>query len=337
MVNNQSDFLFDNINIIGLGLIGGSLAKSCKNKQLSRIVRGYDSNKSAIDFALQDEIIDEIYDLKSQISDGDLTIIAAPLSGYKTIFKEISGKIGKGIVIDIGSLKFCVSKWAEEFLGNEAANFIACHPIAGSEKSGIANSDGNLFLNKKAIICPDKINHQNQIEKIELFWQKIGSDTHLITAQDHDKIFALMSHLPQFLAFIAKEKNNKNDLDKHFRLQNSNHQIWQEIFSLNQKNIKYYLKLYIRNLEKEIEKLQQNWFIGKITNPDVFIIKRMMLVLCLLNLPDVKKFEQYAGSGFKDFYSVKNYDNISITETDMKNLIEFLEQLKLKIISYEFE
>ena len=127
--------LFNKINIIGLGLMGGSIAASCKKHKISKIVAGFDTDKATTDFALANNIIDELYDF-GEISDNDLTIIAAPLLGYEDILKKLSLKINKGTLIDIGSLKFCVVSWAENILASKAANFIACHPIAGSDKSG---------------------------------------------------------------------------------------------------------------------------------------------------------------------------------------------------------
>ena len=186
--------------------------------------------------------------MSQNILDSDLTIIASPLSSYEIIFKKLAERINGSILIDVGSLKFCAVNWAKNILNDKSANFVACHPIAGSDKSGISNSNSELLLGKKVIITPTAINSQNDIKKVELFWQKIGSEVELLDDKEHDKIFALVSHLPQFLSFIAQEnfKNGDAILNQHFRLQNSNPKIWQEIFLLNQDNIRYYLEFLLR-------------------------------------------------------------------------------------------
>jgi prephenate dehydrogenase len=338
MASNQEQFsqkqlsqerLFNKINVIGLGLIGGSIAVSCKKHKISKIVSGFDVDKATIDFALSNNIIDELYDF-GEISDNDLTIIAAPLLGYEAIFQKLSLKINKGILIDIGSLKFCVVSWAENILAVKAANFIACHPIAGSDKSGVVHSDADLFFGKKVIITPAAINSQSDIKKVELFWQKIGSSVEFLDAKQHDKIFALVSHLPQFLAFIATEEFKNGDdeiLNKHFRLQNSNPKIWQEIFALNRENVEYYLQFYLQNLDGFLQNYgQQNDLISR----------RKTLVLCFLALPDIDQFKSFAGNGFKDFTEIINHPE-NQPDLDPKSLIEFFNQIKSRIVSYEFK
>lgn len=329
MVGNQEQFLFNKINIIGLGLIGGSIAKSCQKHHIARIIAGFDIDKTTTDLALSHKIIDELYDFESEISNNDLTIIASPLFGYETIFKKLAGRLNKSIVIDIGSLKFCAVNWTKNILGDEAANFIACHPIAGSDKSGISNADADLFLGKKVIITPTTINKQNDIKKVELFWHKIGSNVDFLDPIEHDKIFALVSHLPQFLAFMAQEDYVNGDdviLNQHFRLQNSNPKIWQEIFVLNRENIEYYLRFYLENIDKFLQNSDHN---------DDLIFRRIAVVSCFLNLPDIEKFKSFSGTGFKDFTAIINHSKKSLA--DPKSLTKFFNQIKSKIISYEFK
>ncbi len=334
MIGNQEQFLFNKVNIIGLGLIGGSIAKSCKKHKISKFIAGYDINKAAVDLALANNTIDELYNFESEISDNDLTIIASPLLSYEIIFKKLANrKINSSILIDIGSLKFCAVNWAKNILNDKAANFIACHPIAGSDKSGITNSDSDLFLDKKVIITPAEINDLNDIKKVELFWQKIGSTVELLDAKEHDKIFALVSHLPQFLAFIAKEAFENGDdeiLNKHFRLQNSNPEIWQEIFALNRENIEYYLRFYLKNIDKFLQNLHDSH-----SKSDV-ISRRIALVSCFLNLPDIEQYKPFSGAGFKDFTAIINHLE-DTSNLNQQSLIKFLNQIKSKIISYEFK
>lgn len=337
----MTKFLFKNINIIGLGLLGGSLAKACKKYGVGEKIYGFDADKSQTDFALENKIIDGIYNFSSSSSE-DLIIICAPLSRYEEIFKKIGATLEdqkkyldenlqtmseKPIIIDVGSLKDFTTQLSTFLLIKNKINFIPCHPIAGSEKSGVVNSDADLFNGKKVIITPyENIKYdENHIKKVKLFWEIIGSKTdqvpmkelvESINSKEHDKIFALVSHLPQFLSFIAKEdfKNGENEiLNRHFRLQNSNPRIWQEIFKLNEKNLRYYLDFFVKNLDN-------------FQNEN----HRLVLVESFLKIPDIKKFEKYAGSGFKDFTA------ISGKNLPKENSIEFINQIKSKIKNYEF-
>ena len=129
----------------------------------------------------------------------------------------------------------------------------------------------------------------------------------------------MVSHLPQFLAFIAQENHTNGDdqnLNKHFRLQNSNPKIWQEIFSLNRKNIEHYLQFYLQNIEIAL-------------NQPKNLPNREILVDCFLSLPDILKFETYAGSGFADFTAIRNSKN----NPPQKDQAKFLNQIKSKIIN----
>ena len=332
MANNRSEFLFKNINIIGLGLIGGSLAKACQKYKIAESICGFDIDATQTDIALTQKIISGKFDLNKPVSDDDLVIICTPLSCYKKIFQDIALTISeKTLIIDIGSLKDFTLQLAEKTLLDKAANFIPCHPIAGSEKSGVINSDGDLFFDKKIILTPSKINSPNQIRKAQLFWHKIGSLPQFLDAKEHDKIFALVSHLPQFLSFIAQENFTNGDdeiLNKHFRLQNSNPKIWQEIFTLNRKNLEYYLQFYLENIDK---------ILNNLIDTNSLISRRIALVSCFLNLPDIENFKSFSGTGFKDFTSIINHPKNQTDPHKHESLSQFLNQIKSKIISYEFK
>ncbi len=327
---DQLEFLFNNIHIIGLGLIGGSLAYACKKHNIARSIFGFDIDQSQIDFAITKKIIDEQYNFNQKISNDDLVIICTPLSSYEQIFRKLLPLLGdQTLIIDVGSLKDFTLPLAEKILLEKAKNFVACHPIAGSEKSGVINSNKDLFSGKKTIICPSKINEQSTIKKIEFFWHKLGLSVEFLDSIEHDKIFALVSHLPQFLAFIAQENFENGDdetLNKHFRLQNSNPKIWQEIFGLNRKNIEHYLQLYLQNIDK---------FLKDFPDQNGLIFRRMALVSCFLNLPDTKKFQTFAGSGLKDFTAI--VDHPQKFDPNSQSLTQFLNQIKSKIINYEFK
>ncbi len=340
--------LFKNINIIGLGLIGGSIAEACKKFLPNSKIYGFDKDETQTNLALKYKAIDGVFDFK-KLDNNDLVIICAPLSAYKSIFQDIKPILGDATVIDVGSLKGFPLQLAQEILKEKAGNFIACHPIAGSDKSGFLNSDHVSYSNKKVIIT-DQNTDKDKLEKIESFWQEIGSFPEFMDAAKHDKIFGLVSHLPQFLSFIAYEnfKNGGDEiLNKHFRLQNSNPEIWQEIFVLNRKNIEYYLGFFLENIDKILnhpEALAEGSNDEKHSfshDNQNLIIRRLSLVSCFLNLPDIEVFQNHAGTGFKDFIAITSYSKFlsehpEILQDHQESLIQFLNQIKSKITNYEF-
>ncbi len=323
--------MFDKIIIIGLGLIGGSIARSCKSKKVSTSIYAYNTNKNNLEWALKNNIIDGIYDFKQKISVNDLVIIATPLLKYKEILQKIFPNLSKDtIVIDVGSVKSFIE---DDILSDYKIlkdNFISCHPIAGSEKSGVQNSESELFKDNKLFIIKDRKVDEKNINKISLFWQKLGSKIEFITANKHDKAYALISHLPQLISFKFKSetffKIENTLIKKHLRLQSSNQKMWEDIFSLNKKNIDYYFDIFTNNLDNFKDNLKNKEDQNIVSILDVidlslineqkfndhdenidFILSRILLVSSLVLIKDINVYKNYQGSGFKDFTLILKY------------------------------
>lgn len=320
------------ILIIGFGLIGGSLAKSLKKLDFIEQIAGFDINSQTLREAKKLDVIDKIFNFEQKLTNYDLIAVCSPLASYHDVFEKLSLSLisceKKPIIIDLGSLKSFIQK---EIPQNLTENFIACHPIAGSELSGFENSVDDLFYGKKFIICQNKPNKNEDIKKVVNLFKKIGCDIDFIDAVKHDEIYALVSHLPQFLSFLTKEfspKNFENDmLKKNFRLDNSNEKIWGEIFALNEKNIeKFYVEFYenllyfaqdleeqkfdeiVQNIAKIAKTLPKNTKnLPKIAKNDKNITKilfRLIIVASYVKINDVKDYLNYTGSGFNDFSSI---------------------------------
>lgn len=340
------------ILIIGLGLIGGSFAKAIReNYSLSKIY-ACDENHESLNLAKNDNNIDKIIDIKQKNIDEkfDLIIISANLNSYQDIFTNITKNIAyqDSLIIDIGSVKSCVKKLVPSELRE---NFIACHPIAGSNLSDYQNSQPELFQDKKFIICQNEKNKSNNIEKIIEFVEKLGFKTEIIDHEKHDKIFALTSHLPQFISFLTKKYEPKSldseFLTKSFRLNYSNPKIWSEIFAINENNIEhFYLEfhenmMYLLNLieeenfnkiiseakliksELEIVDSEQNITKKDLNDKSIF---RFLLILSYLKIKELKEYKDYFSTGFYDFTLIINFVKIE------KELIQALRALKNKIL-----
>ncbi len=252
----MSKIIFQKTLIVGLGLIGGSFAKALRQHKISAEIFAFDLDLESIDLAKNDGVINGGADNFLMLEHTfDLIVIAAPLAAYEEIFAEISEAISpKTIVIDLGSLKNFITEILPK---NLAQNFVACHPIAGSEKNGFENSDAQLFLGKKFVICPTAKNDLEAVKKVENLAKEIGCSVELVDAKKHDEIYALVSHLPQFLSFLTKEFSPKNIKDEFFktafRLDDSDPEIWADIFELNDENMEKFYVEFFDALEKEIK------------------------------------------------------------------------------------
>jgi prephenate dehydrogenase len=255
-----SEKIFKKIFIIGIGLIGGSFLKAAKKAQIAERYFAYDDDISSLKSAIDENLIDNILTFEDDFEDIDLIVIATPLSTYKEIFNQLAkSSLKNSLIIDLGSLKNIDSIIPTLF----KENFIACHPIAGSEKSGFKNSRSELFSNKKFVICSNQKlikeseKYQNNLNKLKQICEKIGCKIEMIESRKHDQIFALTSHLPQFLSFLTAEfsikKPNHELTKKIFRLDSSAEIIWRDIFKMNEKNLENYYSEFFDNLDLIIE------------------------------------------------------------------------------------
>jgi prephenate dehydrogenase len=357
-----SKILFDKILIIGLGVIGGSFALAVRKNNIAKEIWAFDVSQETIDFALNNKIIDQFLLLNKEIKNlavFNLIVIACPLCGYDFVFNKILGGISNDTIIsDLGSVKEFIfdllNKKEFSFFKN---NFIATHPIAGLEKTTLQNARLDLFENKKIIICPARnsiksILKAKQTSQIEAMWQMIKARVLYLSAKQHDKIYALISHLPQKLAFIFKEnfplkdKFNHSLLNKAYRLDDSSSILWQDMFNLNKKNINNFLDKIAKNLEFFEEKINKNLLIMAlkyqlqdykaslsinfldIKNHHENLLLRIILVASFLKITNLKRYKDYAGSGFEDFIlPALIFNSISI-----ELLSSFINQNKLSIL-----
>ena len=191
------------ITIIGVGLIGGSLAKAIKNNNLAEVVFGFGRNLSRLELAQKSNIIDQYsIDISEALDGASIVVIATPVGTFESILRELKPYITEGMIItDVGSTKTGVAKAAREILEEMASCFVPAHPIAGKEKSGFESSDAELFLNKKVIITPLEINTDKTINSLKKMWEDVGADVDFMSAESHDELLGMTSHLPHMLAF----------------------------------------------------------------------------------------------------------------------------------------
>jgi len=189
--------------IIGIGLIGGSVAKAINKTHQSEIVFGFGRDKSRLEKALKNNVIDQYStDIGEALDGANMVIIATPVGSYKSIFNEMKPHIVEDMIIsDVGSTKVSVIEAVKAVFDNDFDNFVPAHPIAGKEKSGFEVSDADLFLNRKVIITPLENNNPDSIKMLTKMWEGVGAEVDFITPQSHDDLLGMTSHLPHMLAF----------------------------------------------------------------------------------------------------------------------------------------
>ena len=195
--------LFDSIAIIGLGLIGGSLARALKRAGLCGAVSGYGRREAALQQAVEDGVIDNYsLDVREAVDGADLVVLATPLSTTETLMREMSGVLKPGCIItDVGSAKGVVVAAARKALADRLAYFVPAHPIAGTEKSGVEASFAELFENHIVIITPLTETDRGARDTVAAMWRGVGATVVDLDVTHHDEVLAATSHLPHVLVY----------------------------------------------------------------------------------------------------------------------------------------
>ena len=249
----SDDFQF---GIIGLGLIGGSIAKSLSANKFE--VFAEDSNKSYYDEAIKDKALvgslDEINKSKDLI-----LIICVPVSAHEDVFLRHSNLFNSAkLVTDCSSVKNSVLDDLVKS-GLNLKNYVFSHPMAGSEKSGYLNSNEKLFEDKTCILMAGETTEESSLRLCKSLWQLLGSKISLLDLKDHDSLLALTSHLPHLISFSLISTLAELNLDsnkifsggglKDFtRIASSDVKMWKDIFSSNNENISNAIDKFVEKI-----------------------------------------------------------------------------------------
>lgn len=195
--------MFDRVVIIGVGLIGGSFALALKQAGLARHIVGLGRSPEALARALDLGIVDEVCTTPAAAMRGaDLVLLAAPVAQTGSILASLLPNLeAHTVVTDAGSTKSDVVAAARAALGERVCQFVPGHPIAGSEANGPDAARVNLYRGKKVVLTALPQNSDADVAKVAAAWQACGAIIHRLTPQEHDTVFAAVSHLPHLLAF----------------------------------------------------------------------------------------------------------------------------------------
>ena len=243
--------MFNQLGVIGCGLMGGSFALALKRAGLVKRVIGYSKSPSTTEKAKKLGVIDTTAESALlAVSGSDIVLIAVPVSATEAVFKSIRHLIEPGVlVMDVGSTKCDVVDAARRVLKERIGSFVPAHPIAGKESAGIDHADATLYNSRQVILTPLPETAPELIQKATDVWSAIGAQVLRMTPENHDAAFAAVSHLPHLLAFayfnsVARQPAGRDFLSlagpgfRDFtRIAASDPTIWRDILIANREEV----------------------------------------------------------------------------------------------------
>ena len=257
--------MINKITIIGVGLIGGSLALALKERNLAKVVFGYGRDQSRLEEAQKSNVIDAFStNIKEAIDEANIVVIATPVGTFKDILHQIEPLISSNVIItDVGSTKSDIVNIVNDVLKDNSSCFIPAHPIAGKERSGFEVSDSKLYDGKKVIITPQETNSPESIDVIDQMWKNVGADVDFMSAESHDNLLGMTSHLPHMLAFslvnyLVDQNPNASiyaggGFKDFSRIASGDAIMWRDICLQNKNQIMNHLKGYQSTLDDLLE------------------------------------------------------------------------------------
>ena len=260
------------IVIFGVGLIGGSFALALRKAHAVHEVVGFGRSSASLEQAKQLGIIERSgEDVAREVCDADLVFLATPVAQMAELFARIAPHLGAHtLVTDGGSTKGDVVAAARANLGNKISQFIPAHPIAGAEKSGAAAALADLYCGKKVVLTPLSENSKEAVARVRKAWELCGAVVSELTPQQHDEVFAAVSHLPHLLSFALvhdlAQRDNRDQLlsfaasgfRDFTRIAASSPEMWRDISLANRDALMREVKQYADELYVIHQALENN-------------------------------------------------------------------------------
>ena len=258
------------ITIVGVGLIGGSFAKGIKQAGLVDQVIGYGKTQTHLQLGVELGVIDGYTaNMQEAVKESDLILLAVPLGAMRSVLKKMQPFLKPtAILTDVGSAKMSVIEAVESVFGCIPPHFVAGHPIAGKEKSGVLAATAELFVDHRVILTPTKETDSQALKTVETLWATLGACVTTMAPSQHDEVLAATSHLPHLLAFsLVDMLNEHHELGNVFqytaggfrdftRIASSDAVMWRDISVSNSKAIAKWLKNYQQALSELIVKVE---------------------------------------------------------------------------------
>ena len=286
--------MFEQLGLIGCGLMGGSFALALKRAGLVKRVVGYSKSPSTTERARQMGVIDvEAPSALLAVSGADIVLLAVPVSATEASFNAIRHLItANTLVMDVGSTKRDVVDAARRVLRDNIGCFVPAHPITGKEVSGVEHADGNLYVGKQVILTPIERTYTAQLNKAISLWTALGCNVVQMSPQAHDAAYAAVSHLPHLIAFTLMNSISNQAQGADFlslagpgfrdfsRIAASDSKMWRDILIANREELLAQSKIFQQTLqslerliagsdgdalERQLEKASEtraNWRLG---------------------------------------------------------------------------
>jgi cyclohexadieny/prephenate dehydrogenase len=259
---------FETIAILGLGLIGSSIARAVRASGSNARLKAYDQDSAVREQVARLNLVDDMCESASQAAAGsDLVVLCVPVGAIEGLAKSMSGSLApQAVVMDVGSSKALVGCALRRHLPD--ATIVPAHPIAGSHRSGPAAGSAELFQDRWCILTPDENTSPSDVEAVSAFWQSLGAKVEVMPARQHDLVVAAISHVPHLLAFssvaavAALEEQHGHPFIKYAaggfrdftRLAAADPIVWKDIFLSNKPAIAEVSALF-RSMSEALERL----------------------------------------------------------------------------------
>ncbi|MDP1928749.1 MAG: prephenate dehydrogenase/arogenate dehydrogenase family protein [Thiobacillus sp.] len=253
--------IVDKLAIVGVGLIGGSFALALKQAGAVREVIGVGRTPANLDAAIEHGLIDRAVNW-AEAGQADCILLALPVGETEAALKQLAPHLKPGAIItDAGSTKAQVVAAARAILQERCGDFVPGHPIAGSEQSGPLAARADLYQGKKVVLTPQADTRADALETVRALWQAAGAQVETLDADQHDRVFAAVSHLPHLAAFaLVDELAQRADGETFFRLAasgfrdftriaGSSPEMWRDIAMANREALLTELDAYLAALQ----------------------------------------------------------------------------------------
>ncbi|QEY13034.1 prephenate dehydrogenase/arogenate dehydrogenase family protein [Cellvibrio sp. KY-YJ-3] len=263
----MSQPLINKFVVVGIGLIGGSLAAGLKQRgactEVIGIARKADTCSQAVACGVVDRAYMSLGDIAGELGAGDIIFISVPTLSVTTVLQEIKEFISPEVTITDGaSVKGSVQRAAEQVFGVLPSQFVLGHPIAGSEKSGVTAANPNLYENHRVILTPFANTNAQDLALVSAMWQAVGAEVLTMSVEEHDEVLGATSHLPHVIAYslvdtLAQDIHNPNifryaagGFRDFTRIASSDPVMWHDIMRANKTAILQSMDLFIDNLSR---------------------------------------------------------------------------------------
>jgi prephenate dehydrogenase len=263
--------MINRLAVLGVGLIGGSLARALRDAGHVREIVGYGRGLANLQRAVELGVVDRIEtSLGAAVRDADIVVLATPVGSMPEMLTGIAPYLAaNAVVTDVGSVKGTVAAAARAALGAGVARFVPGHPIAGTERSGVDASFASLYVGRRVVVTPLAENRPEAVSRVRAMWEAAGADVVIMSVEHHDEVLAATSHLPHLLAYALVDMLARLDDKREIfsfaaggfrdftRIASSDPTMWRDISVANQTAIAHMLRMYRDELDRLIDAVER--------------------------------------------------------------------------------